>query len=362
MHIGVAVWSSVLQKTNQKEYVEVLLSSVAALSPEHTLILITDEADFALPTNVNRLQVPLVSSYFGLRRWYGKTLPTIIKKESVNALITIDSGPVNSPIPQLPLFISPPLALKTCNTWLQFFYKKYLVKRLQKAGIGVMASQQKQEMKKLLGVKEEQIFTVGYAVSAAYQPIDDWQQREAFLQHQTGGREYFLYTGHFVEEQFLQVLKAFSLFKKRQQSNMQLLVPGRFSISKKLQEKIDTYKYRQDVQLLNTPDESLLPQLMACAYAVLFTPENSTTAWPVAAAMQCHVPVIGAENNAAVKDIADSTALYIDATPESLAEQMKRIYKDEALRQSLIFHSHQQAKLVSGRQAAQNILTHFSVK
>lgn len=357
MRIGIVGWSATLKKEEEREYIQTVIDGLTNAAPQHSFALITDDITILNSLPVRLLQIPSITNYSGLRRWYNKTLPTLLAKESIDYLITINSGYVNTAIPQLSLLTSAKAPLLACKSWLSFLYKKYLYKSLQKAqNIAILSKPQQQELEKVFGVKANQISTVGYAVPATYQPAD-WQRREIFLQAQTGGREYFLYSSPFREEQFLLTLKAFSLFKKRQKSNLQLLVAGPFTISKTLQEKLDTYKYRQDVVLLNNLDSSVLPQLTACAYAVLFLQENTKIAHPVAAAMQCGVPVIGFENNEATIEAAGPAALYAQATPESLAEQMKLVYKDEALRQNLILHSQQRAALVDGKQAAQTILT-----
>jgi glycosyltransferase involved in cell wall biosynthesis len=62
----------------------------------------------------------------------------------------------------------------------------------------------------------------------------------------------------------VQVLKAFSMFKKRQQTVMKLVVANP---SPKLEALLRSYKYRHDV--VTDKPRSLRPQLIASAYAVI---------------------------------------------------------------------------------------------
>jgi hypothetical protein len=52
--------------------------------------------------------------------------------------------------------------------------------------------------------------------------------------------------------------------------------------------------------------------------------------------VQCGVPVLGLENSAAIQEAAGGAFLPASATPESLAEGMKLIYRNENLREQLI--------------------------
>jgi glycosyltransferase involved in cell wall biosynthesis len=152
------------------------------------------------------------------------------------------------------------------------------------------------------------------------------------------GKEYFLadLTGA-GEEDTMNLLKAFSLFKKRQLSNMQLVLTGRASVSASgVKEKLKTYKYRQDV---HWPDE--LPEkeergLRGAAYAALFPVDGNTLGTPLLNAWAAGVPAI-VINGGLLQEMAGGSALGATAgDPAALAAQLMLIYKDESLRRDLI--------------------------
>jgi hypothetical protein len=59
------------------------------------------------------------------------------------------------------------------------------------------------------------------------------------------------------DEIFVKLLKAFTKFKTWQQSSMQLLILPKFeSFSSEIRQKHETYKYREDVRLLEDLEES----------------------------------------------------------------------------------------------------------
>lgn len=97
----------------------------------------------------------------------------------------------------------------------------------------------------------------------------EWEEREQIKEKYTGGTEYFLYTGPlYPPDLLITLLKAFSHFKKWQRSNMKLTLAG--PASKKtaqLKEKLATYKYREDVVILEDPDTLTLKELTDAACA-----------------------------------------------------------------------------------------------
>jgi glycosyltransferase involved in cell wall biosynthesis len=61
--------------------------------------------------------------------------------------------------------------------------------------------------------------------------------------------------------------------------------------------------------------------------------------------MECNVPVITSRTGS-IPEIAEEAALYVSTeNPNEMAEQMKRIFKDEQLRNKLIQEGKQRASL-----------------
>ena len=57
-----------------------------------------------------------------------------------------------------------------------------------------------------------------------------WTEKESWKDSFTEGREYFLYVGSVhPRKNLINLLKAFSGFKKRQKTNMQLVIAGRMA-------------------------------------------------------------------------------------------------------------------------------------
>lgn len=169
-----------------------------------------------------------------------------------------------------------------------------------------------------------------------WQPLDDAGREEAKMTF-GGGREYFFYGGGLGDEgSIIAVLKAFALFKKRQQSNLQLLLGDKKRApSKALLEKLATYKYRAHILLQANMGEASYSHALSGAYAFIYTLPATGHALPLQEAMRRGVPVVA--NATLVSNIAGEAALYVnEQQPEEIARHMMTLYKDENLRSRLI--------------------------
>jgi glycosyltransferase involved in cell wall biosynthesis len=135
----------------------------------------------------------------------------------------------------------------------------------------------------------------------------------------------------------MHLLKAFSIFKKKQHSQMKLLIVGRQAWDyEELLEKLKTYRYRNDVILTGYVPEEKLVQITAAAYALVYPSYWEGFALPMLEAMQSGTPVLASQTSA-MPETGQDAALYADpASPESIAAQLLVLYKDEKLRNRLI--------------------------
>jgi glycosyltransferase involved in cell wall biosynthesis len=152
------------------------------------------------------------------------------------------------------------------------------------------------------------------------------------------GQEYFMYAGAIhPRKNLLNLLKAFSIFKKRQRSSMKLVLAGRLAWKYgSFLKDLESYKYREDVVLTGYIPEAELIKLMASAYALVYTSLHEGFGVPVLEAMRCGVPVLTSADSA-MQEIAGEAALYANPRDhQAIAEGMMRLYKDEALAQKLV--------------------------
>lgn len=145
-----------------------------------------------------------------------------------------------------------------------------------------------------------------------------------------GGNEYF-YCRHTATDinSLTNVLKAFSLFKKRLKSSMRLLL----SVNNKIAEasiinSLRTYKYKEEVYLIKSITEDENTMITNGCYAKIFSaPFSDFETISPAATIAANLDSLGA--------LFGTSALYFSNAPTDIAEKMMTLYKDETLRSQL---------------------------
>lgn len=155
------------------------------------------------------------------------------------------------------------------------------------------------------------------------------------------GKEYFFTDiTAITEDELLHLLQAFSRFKKRQLTNLQMVLGGTPAIPvRQITKKLDSYKYRQDVHWHReyTASDTEVP---GAAYAVLRPFERKEIGLALAEAWKMEIPVI--VSSPGLQETGNTTAAqppFLYAKPGdtgALAEKLMQIYKDEGLRSRII--------------------------
>jgi glycosyltransferase involved in cell wall biosynthesis len=313
--------------------------------PEHAFIFIFDrpfDKKFIFSSNITSVVIgpqarhPLLWKY-----WYDIKVPRVLKKYQADVFISADgfcSLTTNTPqciVVHDLAFLHYPSHIK--KTHLHFF-KKNIPKFLQKAKTIVTVSEfSKKDIIDQYKTDPKKIDVV-YSASKENFKLVSADVKQSIKNKYTAGTEYFLYTGAIhPRKNLVNLLKAFSIFKKRQQSNLKLVLAGRLAWKyDSFLESLRKYKYRDDVILLGYIAEEELVKIMASAYALVYPSFFEGFGVPVLEAMNCDVPVITSANSS-MQEIAKDAALYTDANSfEDIAEKMMLIYKDESLRSKLI--------------------------
>jgi hypothetical protein len=141
--------------------------------------------------------------------------------------------------------------------------------------------------------------------------------------------------------QLLVVLKSFSAFKKWQQSNFKLVIyvdEKQIKSSKKL---LLNYKYRSDVLLINKTEEFL--SMFGAAYAVVFGGNETNFMDMCQLAFKFKIPMLLPEEEH-YNAITKNAALYGDLSEKTISEKLILLYKDEALRNSILDNMKKQSE------------------
>jgi hypothetical protein len=248
--------------------------------------------ELALPANGKQLVRKTLPGRLGDKLWYSWLMPRMARREKVDLVMTGGGSPKT---PGTNKAIKTPLCTWEMSEKGPIFSKDGTEVRIPLAPDGEVRS-----------------------LSAA--------ERENLKEETAGGREYFFadVTGQGASR-VMNLLKAFSLFKKRQLSNMKLVLAGAGTI-----DKLDSYKYREDICLFPKGTEGL----MEAAYAVIQTPYRSDPGIALLSAWRARTPVIMVANGTKWDP---ETVLRVPAdNVGDLAEALKSLYKNEGIRNELI--------------------------
>jgi glycosyltransferase involved in cell wall biosynthesis len=202
-------------------------------------------------------------------------------------------------------------------------------------------------------VDTEKIDVVYSAAKEIFEPASATVKEEVKNQY-TSGKEYFLYIGAIhPRKNLVNLLKAFSIFKRRQKSSFKLVLAGRLAWKyDSFIQSLRRYKYRDDVIMLGYLSEDDLVRITGSAYALVYPSLLEGFGVPVIEAMKCSVPVITSARSS-MQEIAGDAALYADANnPDDIADKMMLVYKDEKLRDELIRKGDAVAKQYSWQRTA----------
>lgn len=273
--------------------------------------------------------------------WYDYKIPAALKKYKADVFLSCDGFcSLRTRVPQCLVihdlaFLHYPDAIKRSHL---FFYKLYTKSFLRKAAtVATVSEFSKNDIIDQYGINENKIDVVYNAVKDGFHPIDE-TEKQVVRNEFTNGKNYFFYAGSVhPRKNLLNLLKAFSVFKKRQKTDWKLVITGRLAWKyERFLTSLKSYKYRDDVVLTDYVDEPTLVRLMGAAYGLVYPSLWEGFGVPVIEAMRCETPAITSAGSA-MQEIAGDAALYADADNyQDIADKMMLLYKDESLRSRLI--------------------------
>lgn len=363
----IAVNTRFLQKNHLEGYgyyIHELMQRITLAHPEHEFLFLFDrpfDASFIYNKNITaKVITPQARHALAFRFWYDIKLAWAAKQFKADVLVSLDGFcSLTSQIPQVLAvhdlaFIHHPSFIPKLHL---LFYKTHQKRFLKKAKAVVTVSEfSKQDIIHQYKINSNKINVVYNATRTAFKPFE-YADNDFIKRRYAEGSEFFLFIGGIhPRKNLLQLLKAFSIFKKRQLSSMKLLVAGRLAWhNEELLEKLKTYKYRDEVVLLDYLPEAELAQVTAAAYALIYPSLFEGFGVPIIEAMKSGVPV-ACSNTSSMPEVAGDAALFFDPNDANdIAQQMMLLYKDENRRKELIQKGIAQANKFSWNDSAQKL-------
>ncbi|MBE7173695.1 MAG: glycosyltransferase [Williamsia sp.] len=321
--------------------IEDLMEELARRNSMHRFIWLTAAppvAGISLAPNITIYPInSLILKLLGKKAWYRIALPRLLKKLQADRFVS--TGNLSVPAGPVPCFLflpavppltppdkdSRPLAnlLKTSSRLVHKIVVSSAVDK-QRIAEGYPAAAGKTIHLQLAAIQPTGPFSV--------------EEREAAKTRFAAGLEYFVFAGDLQEEHLLtELLKAFSLFKKWQRSNMQLVIAGNTTArTDSWLQTLSSYKYRKDVHILQDPPKPVLLAAIAGAYAFVYPARHDHVPVNICYAMHAGVPVV-TSRIPVIEETAGQAALYAVSNNETgFSAAMQTLYKDERLRDSLI--------------------------
>ncbi len=343
MRIGVNTRSITgISGTGQDYYNAEILKRVVKNNTNHEFVFFAGKdcnSIFPSGKNVQIIETGSIKENpFYWKLWFEVKLPYLLKKYKIDILLSANGFcSMLTKVPQCLIihqldFLHYPKNFNRIN----LLFLKINTKRSLKMAKTVITVSGflKKEIKKNYQLDAAKISVIHAAVADGFQPIE-FSEKQTIKEKYTEAAEFFIYKGNlFPYQNMLNLLKAFSVFKKRQKSNMKLLIAGEIAKqSKPLIEILKTYKFRNDIFLLDNNDNNEMVKIVAAAYAFVNPTINDGYHIHVIEAMACGVPVITL--NADEID-ADAALFASGEKVDEMAAQMMVIYKDENRRNELI--------------------------
>jgi len=164
----------------------------------------------------------------------------------------------------------------------------------------------------------------------------DWSEKLSVKEKYADGREFFFCFKEIgPASNWEEVLKAFSIFKKWQQSSFKLVIAGKIESGFKEQfaEKLGSYKYQADVRLLDQEVDDVDGILSTAFGCICADPDH--TGICLLSCFKAGVPAISSAVELFDEEVSGAFLPALPAADE-LSRQLINLYRDEQLREMLV--------------------------
>lgn len=365
MRIAINTRITLMHNTSvYKAYMYNVLQSLILNHSTHEFLIVVDFPSSKTLFQANNVTQQIIGSKTKIgvaaKYWYDIQLAKAIKKFNADVVLHFDCRTIAT-IKTPQIIIVHNFSFIHNTTFLshseKIFFKLYEKKWLQKASTIVTLSQYtQQQIAKSFTVEINKIHTIPIAARNIFTELNQ-ENKEATKLVFAAGNEYFLYIGStHIESNLIQLLKGFSLFKKRLQSSMKLLViAASTNDDVAIKEKLATYKYKEDVLLLQDISEIDVAKITASAYALIDASLKKDYCITVIEAIQCCIPVACSNIGCLPETVEDAALLFNPFDEKNIAEQLMLLYKDENLRNDLI----EKGRKISSKISFENTVQSF---
>jgi glycosyltransferase involved in cell wall biosynthesis len=220
----------------------------------------------------------------------------------------------------------------------RIYYRTFFTKFAQKAArIATISEYSKQDIVKWYSVSEDKIDNVSCGIKQKFSPLKPDEIIQTRQQY-TNGLPYFFFIGSMhPRKNIVRLLRAFSMFKVKTQSNLKLVLSGHILWDDaSIHSALEKLNLKEDVIFTGRVTDESLRLLLGAAFALSFVPTFEGFGLPIVEAFEAGVPVI-CSNTTSMPEVAGDAALLVDPFNEQeIAEAMERMCVDADLRLRLV--------------------------
>ena len=329
------------------------LEHIVKAHPEHEFFFFFDrpyDPQFVFAKNVTPVVVhPQARHPILFYIWFEWSIPYMLRKYKIDLFLSPDSYmSISTKVPTCLVihdlaFEHYPEHFVIAHRLYWRHYSPLFARKAQR--IATVSTFSKNDISARYGIDPAKIDVVYNGAHDEYRPLDP-TTREAVKKQYADGCEYFVFAGALhPRKNIVNLLKAFVIFKKRQHTNMKLVIAGRPAWKyEEVEQMRSEMPFKDDVKWVGYMNVDELSRVIGGAYALVYASLFEGFGIPILEALQCDVPAI-VSNTSSMPEVAGDAALLVDPSDANdIADKMHLLYKDEALRNKLIANARIQIK------------------
>lgn len=325
------------QPEGYEDFMFSLLNNLSIKNPQHQFIYIFDKPyndSLVWAKNITPIIAgPKTNNSLRLQYWFNYKIPALLRKHKAGVFLSLEGiCSLRTKVPQCLLISNLGFLQSSSPVKKQYrFYKKHTAAFLAKAKtIVTLSAHSKNIIANQYKIALENIAVVHAGADEIFKPLD-WEAQESVKEKYADGKAYFLCS---TNSNLINLLKAFSFFKKRQKSSMLLLITG--NMDESFKKELKTYKLRNEVKLLEDLDKTELSKITASAYAMVHPVLYDDIALPALQALQCQVPLLTTDSGSLTAVFGDAALYFNPENFEDIAQKMMLVFKDENKAKQLV--------------------------
>lgn len=281
--------------------------------------------------------------------WSELTLVPALRRHRIDVLLSVDGAtPLRAGPPSVPIvhdlgFEHFPDHLDPLKRWYWRLYLRRAVRRAPR--VVAISAFTRDDLVATYGLPAERIDVVPLGIDAGLRPLRAAERQRVRAAH-SGGAPYFLHVGAIQpRKNVATLLRAFDRFKARSASAAKLLLAGR--LAWRYDDVLRAHaamRHRDDVRLLGYLPRPALAEVIGAAQALVSVSHYEGFGLPLAEAMACGVPVVGAARAAVPEVIGDAGLLVDPLDVEAIAAALHQLDGDSPARRAAIDRGLQRAR------------------